>query len=274
MGIAFAALVLLTLAIAPISAQATNDTFLYPDYIDYTVPYSGGSDYIYPDYIDYSYPVSDTLYPDYIDYSYSPTYDYGYGYSAPSYSSGGYSYYTPSYSIPSYSQPSKSSSNSSSNTEVCNAENSCNTNYSYDLDYNYESNVEINIEGDTDKKRYDNDRKVSYQAPYVSLSQVPYTGLELGPVGTALYWSFLVLWCLVAAYLIVVKRVQNTLLSKLNVFLFGEPGATQATSQGLSEREIEHYASMLRSSAKKHEVAKSEDETDEFVLAQINRSRN
>ncbi len=38
--------------------------------------------------------------------------------------------------------------------------------------------------------------------PYVTLSAVPYTGLDLGPVGTALYWGFLVLWCLGAAYLI------------------------------------------------------------------------
>ncbi len=50
-------------------------------------------------------------------------------------------------------------------------------------------------------------------APYVTLDSVPYTGLDLGPVGTAMYWGFLVLWSLLAAYLIVVKRVHNSIAS-------------------------------------------------------------
>ncbi len=37
---------------------------------------------------------------------------------------------------------------------------------------------------------------------FVYLSQIPYTGLDLGPLGTALYWLMLVLWSLAAAYLI------------------------------------------------------------------------
>lgn len=36
----------------------------------------------------------------------------------------------------------------------------------------------------------------------VYLSQIPYTGLDLGPVGTALYWLTLLLWSGAAAYLI------------------------------------------------------------------------
>lgn len=36
----------------------------------------------------------------------------------------------------------------------------------------------------------------------VYLSQIPYTGLDLGPVGTILYWAMLVIWSLAAAYLI------------------------------------------------------------------------
>lgn len=35
---------------------------------------------------------------------------------------------------------------------------------------------------------------------YVSLSELPYTGLDLGPVGTALYWLMLILWSLALAY--------------------------------------------------------------------------
>lgn len=37
---------------------------------------------------------------------------------------------------------------------------------------------------------------------FVYLSQMPYTGLELGPWGTALYWIMLILWSLAAAYLV------------------------------------------------------------------------
>ncbi len=44
-------------------------------------------------------------------------------------------------------------------------------------------------------------------AAYVYLSQIPYTGLDLGPVGTIIYWTFLVLWCVAAAYLILFKLV-------------------------------------------------------------------
>ncbi|MGH7175213.1 MAG: hypothetical protein ACREGR_02555, partial [Minisyncoccia bacterium] len=37
---------------------------------------------------------------------------------------------------------------------------------------------------------------------YLYLSQIPYTGLDLGPVGTVLYWLALIGWCLAAAYLV------------------------------------------------------------------------
>jgi hypothetical protein len=29
---------------------------------------------------------------------------------------------------------------------------------------------------------------------YVYLNQIPYTGLDLGPVGTVIYWLALILW--------------------------------------------------------------------------------
>lgn len=37
---------------------------------------------------------------------------------------------------------------------------------------------------------------------FVYLSEMPYTGLDLGPVGTALYWLMLIGWSLAAAYLL------------------------------------------------------------------------
>src|SRR6185369_3712323 len=64
------------------------------------------------------------------------------------------------------------------------------------------------------------------QTPYIALSAVPYTGLDLGFWGTIAYWGFLVLWCLVAAYLVVVKKVQNRILRSLNSFLFGDAIST------------------------------------------------
>ncbi len=62
-------------------------------------------------------------------------------------------------------------------------------------------------------------------APAVSLSQVPYTGLDLGVGGTVTYWAFLIFWGVLAAYLLIVKRVQNRLADHLGSVLFGTPVA-------------------------------------------------
>ncbi len=39
-------------------------------------------------------------------------------------------------------------------------------------------------------------------APYVSLTQIPYTGLDLGPIGTMLYWLSILSLALAGAYLV------------------------------------------------------------------------
>jgi hypothetical protein len=44
-------------------------------------------------------------------------------------------------------------------------------------------------------------------ASYVYLSQVPYTGLDLGPLGTVFYWLMLALWSAAAAYLVLFNLV-------------------------------------------------------------------
>ena len=93
--------------------------------------------------------------------------------------------------------------------------------------------------------------------PYVTLSAVPYTGLELGPVGTALYWAFLAFWCALAAYLIVVKKVQNQVYASLTNFLFGSRESHTVASHAA------HTASVVH----------NEDRTDDFIMAQINRVR-
>lgn len=97
-------------------------------------------------------------------------------------------------------------------------------------------------------------------APYVSLSAVPYTGLEMGPTATALYWGFLVLWCAVAAYLIAVKKVQNKLVNGLNTFLFPATAHTSGHAQvSVSETK---------------EVAKTNtDGIDPFIASQLGKYR-
>lgn len=42
--------------------------------------------------------------------------------------------------------------------------------------------------------------------PYVSLSQIPYTGFDFGPVGNALYWISLAVVAIAGAYLVVYFR--------------------------------------------------------------------
>lgn len=115
----------------------------------------------------------------------------------------------------------------------------------------------------------------SYQyaaAPYVSLSAVPYTGLDLGPVGTTLYWSFLVLWSLAAAYLIAVKKVQNKVFASLNNFFYGS--ASQLDSKKSSD--LPSSGATLATPASQtfsHQAATAMTGIDSFIQSQINRAR-
>lgn len=45
-------------------------------------------------------------------------------------------------------------------------------------------------------------RVASQPLAYLYLSQIPYTGLDLGPIGTVLYWFALIVWALALAYLV------------------------------------------------------------------------
>jgi hypothetical protein len=42
---------------------------------------------------------------------------------------------------------------------------------------------------------------------FIYLSQVPYTGLDLGPIGTVIYWLGLIAWSIAAAYLILFTAI-------------------------------------------------------------------
>lgn len=45
-----------------------------------------------------------------------------------------------------------------------------------------------------------------YQQPYVSLTQIPYTGFDFGPIGNAMYWASLLSFAVAGAYLMIYYR--------------------------------------------------------------------
>lgn len=54
----------------------------------------------------------------------------------------------------------------------------------------------------------------------LALTSVPYTGLDMGPIGTFLYWAFLAAWAALGTYLIVIKRVQNSIARRIEESFF------------------------------------------------------
>lgn len=116
------------------------------------------------------------------------------------------------------------------------------------------------------KVKVDEDYVYIPETPYITLSAVPYTGFELGPVGTAIYWSLLVLWCLIAAYLIAVKKAHVAIARRLNSFLFGTREQAVPTAP---------RATVVHNTATTHSAhAVHSDATDEFVLSQLARGRH
>ena len=109
---------------------------------------------------------------------------------------------------------------------------------------------------------------VAYQqaAPYVSLTQVPYTGLDLGFWGTIAYWGFMVVFALFAAYLIAVKRVQNNVARYLKVVLFGADDEAVAVPATVAYAEV-----AVAAPAVAHNT--NSDVIDSFIMSQINRTR-
>jgi len=117
------------------------------------------------------------------------------------------------------------------------------------------------------------------QIPYVTLSSVPYTGLEMGPVGTAIYWSFLVLWTLVAAYLIAVKKVHYAIARRFKSFLFGSNESDVAPAQAVDMATLTQIVRAIVDGPAAHTPvyrttapSVTTDATDEFVLSQIHRN--
>ncbi|HUD03031.1 MAG TPA: hypothetical protein VMR46_03415 [Candidatus Paceibacterota bacterium] len=209
---------------------------------------------------------------------YTPSYSTS-GYSTGGYSTGGYS--TGGYSIGGYGYSTGGSSNSSvyapttvtTNNNTC-TNNSCNTNISNPAPVI--NNVVTYAPTQTQYcaagyyGTYPNcylNQPVVYNTatPYVSLTQVPYTGLDLGFWGTVSYWGAMVLFALVVAYLIVIKRVQNVIALRLKYFLFGTTGTEEH-----EEVVVAHAPVVSKVYAT---VPTNEDIVDSFILSQINRPR-
>tara|TARA_B100000508_G_scaffold60333_1_gene46970 strand:+ start:29641 stop:32502 length:2862 start_codon:yes stop_codon:yes gene_type:complete len=66
---------------------------------------------------------------------------------------------------------------------------------------------------------------------FVTLSQIPYTGIELGQFGTVIYWLFLTIWSGAVAYLVLFKIVPFT-GRKLAAVKNGVSEAINATEEG------------------------------------------
>jgi hypothetical protein len=276
----------------------------YSSPTDYGSSYSSPSDYgsSYSSPTDYgsSYSSPTDYGSSYSTPSYSTSgYSTG-GYSTSGYSTGGYStggYSTGGYSTGgyTYTQPASTvyastNTNTNINNNTC-VGNSCNTTTTVTNPAPVINNVVANYGSSNTTPYYSYqqycpsgyygtypncyaNQQVVYQAPvayttatpYVSLTQVPYTGLDLGFWGTIAYWGAMVLFALVAAYLIVIKRVQNVLALRLKYFLFGTANVGESEEAVVAHAPVAHkvYAT----------APASEDIVDNFILSQINRPRH
>jgi len=295
-SIALVALMVLALPLSFAKADGFDGGF---DTIDtsYGADFGGGYDTYdtsYPsnygyDTIDTSYPYSngydtvDTSYPSYGSTGYSTG-----GYSTGGYSTGGgYMIGTPAYHTPVVVPSAPSNTTVTTNNNTC-TNNSCNhddhsvVNIQNPAPVINNNNVVANY-APTPAPSYPTQQYcpvgyygtypncyrqmaqvVAYgSAPYVSLSQVPYTGLDLGFWGTIAYWGFMVAFALFAAYLIAVKRVQNSIANWLKEFLFGTDEVAAPAQRQTS------FSTVVTAPAAP--APHNSDAIDPFILSQINR---
>ena len=302
-GIAFAVFAMLAVGVALAPKAHAADLGLdlgggwsSDYYVDYSAPsydygsYGGWSGDYYTDYTSPSY-----------DYGYGGGYSSGcgggcgggYGFGGSGFSGfggfgGGGSVYAPSTAV------ANTSVYAPTNTNTCTAPNTCNTNIDDHSIFNAPTTVTVSGGGSSGGSYpvyvpvYQQQSYPIYNTgcstcscygncgvtpvypvtpqPYVSLNQVPYTGLDLGPVGTVLYWGFLAAWCLLAAYLIVYKRVQTKLVSGLNSFLFGAP-ATGTHAKVVMPAKAEAHKAYVAP------AAHNDDAIDPFIASQISRNK-
>lgn len=101
--------------------------------------------------------------------------------------------------------------------------------------------------------------------PFVTLSQVPYTGLDLGPFGTFMYFVSLTLWCLYMTYLVVIKKIHIAIAQYLNS-LFFKSSTASVESEKKETTPVQALPYVMEYKAPK------EDAVDEFIMQQIHRS--
>jgi len=273
----------LTLLVLPFSfAHAAGDDWT-PDFL-YAPDAAGGNDFtFYPNtYTDY--------YPnDYTDF-YPNSYDTQYydDYYTPSYSSGsgfgGGSFFGGSGFMGSsgFTRPGNINSNTNINENTC-TNGSCNqninaptnivTNYPPQQTYPVYQPVYPSVYVPPAQPYYQQPVAYNYNrpAPYVTLSAVPYTGLDLGPWGTAMYWGFLVLWCLIAAYLIAVKKIQNKIAGW---FVGSSQNPAAQKSSDLPSRAAVMSGSLAGQTFVRQDSApKFAGGIDPFIQSQINRAK-
>ena len=283
---------------------------------DYSYPdaTTGASyDYSYPDATtgasyDYSYPDATT--GSSYDYSYPDSASSGYtgggytsggytsgGYTSGGYASGGYASggYPSGYSYPVATTPSNTNIYAPTNTSICsNGNNQCNTTTTITTPAPVINNNNVVVPSAPIAQPVVYQQPVPvynppvqipvYQqplayntTPYVSLTQVPYTGLDLGFWGSIAYWGAFVLFALFAAYLIAVKRVQNNIANSMKAFLFGstiettEEVATPATTDVVVE--LPAQPGTVAAHVVAAEVTNG-DVIDSFIMSQINRARH
>jgi len=110
---------------------------------------------------------------------------------------------------------------------------------------------------------------IALRAGSVTLSQVPYTGLDLGPIGTILYWLGLVLLCALLAYLIAVRQVQNVLLGWLAVKMFGDQTIPTHPAYAMAEEAAQEEAPATYVRPATLAQKQASDYVDPFLLRQI-----
>ncbi|MGC9602138.1 MAG: hypothetical protein ABSE76_00125 [Minisyncoccia bacterium] len=272
------------LSIAPLAhaqefGDGSDDGCCSYDYYDTATPSYDNStpSYDYYDTAIPSYDYYDTAIPSYSTPSYS--YSTG-GYSAGGYYTGGYSTGGYNYSTPGSNVYAPTNTTVTTDNNTC-TNNSCNTNNNITNPAPVINNVIAYPPTQTQVQycaagyygTYPNcylNQPVAYNTatPYVTLTQVPYTGLDLGFWGTIAYWGAMILFALVVAYLIVIKRVQNVIALRLKYFLFGSTDV----EENKEEITVAHTPTQVVPKMYAT-VPVSEDIVDSFILSQINRPR-
>ena len=252
--------------------------------------WGGGGDWITDSvtpYYDYNYGgdvgggewITDSVTP---YYDYTPSYydDYVYDSYTPSYGGGSFFGGSGFMGSSGFTRPGNINSNTNINENTC-------TNGSCNQNINAPTNIVTNYPPQQTYPVYQQppvytpptyyqpptyQQPIAYNrpAPYVTLSAVPYTGLDLGPWGTAMYWGFLVLWCLIAAYLIAVKKVQNKIAAW---FVGGTEPSQNISSQkvlGSASPQPDHFAQKYSASPAPTPAFAG---IDPFIQSQINRAK-